>query len=113
MRVDSSLINRQPNFYVSEQPVYIDLSQFPLYQQPAQIAYTPPTLGEFLVGAACVLLGGYAFYKVFEPEPQPRRCSSCLSTSHIIARSPHVGERQHFSSDIEKTGECQCCGPRN
>jgi hypothetical protein len=110
MRVDSNLINQQPTFYVPGQPVYFDLSQFALHKQPAQIAYTPPTLGEFLVGAACVLLSGYALYKVFEPEPQRRRCSACLSTSHTIARCPHVGERHHFSSDIEKTGECQCCG---
>jgi hypothetical protein len=109
--MDSRFIYQRPNpFYVPEQPVFVDLSQLALYQQP--VVNTLPTLGQFLAGAALVALGGYVLYKLCDTEPQRRRCSACGSKSHNVARCPHVGDRQHFSSEFEKTGWCECCGHR-
>lgn len=107
--LDFRFIHQRHNrFCIPEHPVYIDLSQFAQYRQPVVDAL--PTLGELLVGAALVAFCGYALCKLCEPEPQRRRCSACGSNSHNVARCPHVGERQHFSWDFEKTGWCECCG---
>jgi hypothetical protein len=105
--VDSRFVHQRPNpFYVPEPPVYVDLSQFTPFQPPP-----PPSLIEIIAKTLALAAAGYVFYKLFfEPEPQQRRCSACGSKSHNIARCPHVGERQHFSSDFEKTGWCECCG---
>lgn len=108
--IDSCFIHQRPNpFYIREQSAYIDLSRLALLQSAPRV-FTPPTVGEVLAGAALLALGGYALYKICEPEPRQRRCSACGSRSHNAARCPHLGERQHFSSQFEKTGSCECCG---
>jgi len=101
--MDSRFIHQQPNpLYFPEQPVCVGFSQSAPYQQPVNT--------QFLMGAVLAALGGYALYKLCETEPQRRRCSGCGSKSHNVARCPHVGDRQHFSSEVEKTGWCKCCG---
>jgi hypothetical protein len=115
MRVQASKINGQHNYTVfPEQPAYFEIPQLLPYQliPAAAIIYTPPTLPDWLILGACVFVAGFALHKLCEPDQRPRRCSGCDSASHTSATCPHIGERHHFLSDIEKIGECQCCGGR-
>jgi hypothetical protein len=108
--MDSRFVHQQPNpSYVLNQFADVDLSQF-VRLQSATIAFTSPTPGQVFAGAALLALGGYALYKLCEPEPRRRRCAACGSRRHNVARCPHVRERQHFSAAFEKTGWCECCG---
>lgn len=91
-----------------DQPIDFDFSQFAPYQQ--SFVNRRPTLWEVLAGAALLGLGAYGLYKLCEPAPRRGRCSACGSKSHNVARCPHLGERQCFSWDFEKTGWCECCG---
>jgi hypothetical protein len=109
MAITDSWLTQQPSpSSAPDHPVDFDFSQFAHYQQP--FVNPLPTLGELLVGAALLGLGGYALYKFCEPAPRRGRCSACGSKCHNVARCPHVGERQHFSWNFEKTGWCECCG---
>jgi hypothetical protein len=83
---------------------------FTFQQMPVQ----PLISGKALFWGTVGIFGvAYLLSKAFEPTPIRRRCSQCRRTSHTAWNCPFIGERRPFSSSVQKTGNCKCCGRRS
>lgn len=64
-------------------------------------------VGVGLVGLLCLLTSAFSELTRSQPE---RACSVCDQRGHDRRTCPYDGPRQRFSSALQKSRRCDCCG---
>lgn len=95
---------------IYQTPQFVPRFAFPSHLQSPVASTEQPSWLEIVAKVLLVAGTGYLVYKALEAPKVRRYCSGCGRGGHNARNCPYTGERRAFSTDVVKTGWCECCG---